>query len=51
MKNFYYSPEKISDFTFVDDEKSAIFELGMTCLSAATLSSCFDVYNGYEVLE
>ena len=45
----YYSPEKLGDFSFEDDEKSAIFELGLTLLHLITLKDCKNVYNGFEV--
>lgn len=40
----YYSPEKLLDFTMVDDEKCAIFELGMTLLEISLLESLHDAY-------
>lgn len=35
--NIYYSPEKLSDFSMVDDQKCAVFELGMSLLEIALL--------------
>jgi hypothetical protein len=33
----YYSPEKLTDFAFQDDQKCAIFELGMALLEITLL--------------
>ena len=45
----YYSPEKLSDFSFEDDEKSCVFELGLTLLHILSLKDCKNIYNGFEV--
>lgn len=37
-KGICYSPEKLSDFFRVDDEKSCIYELGMLILQIGLLS-------------
>ncbi len=44
----YYSPEKLADFAFIDDEKCAIFELGMAFLEIALLEPQNDAYCGHE---
>jgi hypothetical protein len=47
--NCFYSPEKLADFDYSEDEKSAIFELGITLIHIFTLRDCKDIYNGFEV--
>lgn len=39
------------DFDFSEDEKSVIFELGITLIHILTLKSCQDIYNGFEVMQ
>ena len=48
----YYSPEKMMDFDFEEDEKCSVFELGLSLIHIISLRDCHEeCYNGFEVMQ
>jgi hypothetical protein len=45
--NCYYSPEKLIDFDYYEDNKCMVYELGLSLLHILTIKDCRSFYNGF----